>query len=234
LKRRRLKIMRLLVLGVAAAFGCYSPPEEPQNPAWADVAPILRGECNGCHGWNAAQTGGHYRFDFFDVSMCDKAALAMGEDLILAGSPVAATFIKGDVVTQSGAPWPRMPPQPTPALPNWERDTIERWAAQANGGKPVDGPAPPDNQAPSISVSNFPAAAGAQLSFTAVIDDPDGDSAIGVVEANGLGFLMNRPGSFDVSFDSSGWPAGPVELTAVLCDGWTNVSRPLGTVQIKH
>ena len=53
-------------------------------------------------------------------------------------------------------------------------------------------------------------------------------------EVNGFGFLMNRTGSFAVDFDSSSWPAGPQDVTAVLCDGWTNTRIDLGTVQIKH
>jgi hypothetical protein len=234
--RRHFQVARLLLLAIAAGLGCYSPPAEPQNPTWADVAPIFRGECNGCHGWNTAQTGGGYRFDFYDATqtVCGDAALAMGKAVILAGSPVATSFIKSDVVTQSGAPWPRMPPQPTPAMPDWERNTIERWESQSTGVPPVKGLAPTGNRPPTISVTNYPATAGAQLSFTVVIDDPDGDSAIGVIEANGLAFLMNRPGSFDVSFDSSSWPSGPQQVTAVLCDGWTSASYPLGMVPIRH
>jgi hypothetical protein len=76
--------------------------------------------------------------------------------------------------------------------------------------------------------------AGAQIAFTAILDDPDDDAAIGVIEANGYGFLMNRTGSFAVNFDSSSWPAGPQNLTAVLCDGWVNTAIPLGAVQVKH
>ncbi len=78
---------------------------------------------------------------------------------------------------------------------------------------------------------------GAELAFTAVIDDPDGDSVLGVIEVNGLAFLMNRPGSFAVSIPSSNWPAGPQAVKAVLCDGWSlasTVEIPLGTVQVKH
>lgn len=231
---RRLERSRLLVFGLAAGMGCTSTPAEPENPAWSDVAPIFRGECNGCHGWNAGQTGGGYRFDFFDVTsaVCGDAALALGNGVILAGSALAPPQIETDVFAQQGAMWPRMPPQPTPALPAWERDTIRRWAAQ-----PVKGPPPPDNRAPTITVSGFPVTAGAELAFTAVIDDPDGDSVLGVVEVNGFAFLMNRPGSFAVSFPSSTWPAGPQAVKAVLCDGWSAASTveiPLGTVQVKH
>ena len=236
---RRAHPSRFLLLALLGVMACASTPAEPQNPAWADVAPIFRGECNGCHGWNAGQTGGGYRFDFFDVteSVCGRAARAHGTELALAGSPlgpdglpVAAAKIEADVVTQKGATWPRMPPQPSPALPAWERDTIERWAA-----RPVKGPAPADNRPPTISVFGYPANAGPTLTFTAVIDDPDGDSALGVIEANGIAaFLMNRPGSFDVSFDTTTWPAGSQPLTAVLCDGWTSTTVDLGAVQIIH
>jgi hypothetical protein len=219
-------ILAVVLLG---GLGCTSTPVEPQNPTWADVAPIFRGQCNGCHGWNAPQTGSGYRFDFFDVSVCGDAAQALGTGAILAGSPLATPQIATDIVAQGGAAWPKMPPQPGPALPDWEVGALERWAAQ-----PVKGPAPPSNRAPTIEVEGYPATAGAQLAFTAILSDPDDDAAIGIIEANGLGFLMNRTGSFAVNFDSSSWPAGPQALTAVLCDGWVKTAIPLGTVQVKH
>jgi hypothetical protein len=220
-----------LALALLGSGGCDATPAEPLNPTWADVAPIFRGECNGCHGWNAGQTGGGYRFDFFEATkdVCGDAALALGPGVVLAGSPLVAPLIVEDVIPWSGAAWARMPPQPSPALPHWERDTIERWAVG-----PVKGPPPPDNRPPTIAVTRYPATADRQLTFTAVVDDPDGDSVLGVVEANGLAFLMSRPGSFAVSFDSSTWPPGPQSVTAVLCDGWTKASVPLGTVAVSH
>jgi len=221
----------LLLLSLFGGLGCSSTPAEPQNPTWADVAPILRGECVSCHGWTAPTTGGGYRFDFYDLTkaVCGDAALALGSGVVLAGSAQSATQIETDVLVQKGASWPRMPPQPSPALPDWERDAIERWA-----GQPVKGPPPPSNRPPTIVVGDYPAVAGNALAFTAIIDDPDGDSAVGVIEVNGLAFLMNRAGSFDVRFDSSGWPAGPQSVSAVLCDGWTSATIPLGSVQIHH
>jgi hypothetical protein len=235
MNRRRnlsgLVIFGLIVVGALTGLGCTSPPAEPESPAWADVAPIFRGECNGCHGWNAGQTGGGYRFDFFEVTpeVCGDAALALGTGAILAGSPTAPPKIAADILTQPGVMWPRMPPQPSPALPKWERDTIERWTEQ-----PV-GPPPAGNRPPTIAISNFPATANTELAFTAVIADPDGDSVLGVVEVNGLAFLMNRPGSFNVSFGSSAWPVGPQDVKAVLCDGWVRPTEvPLGKVQVKH
>ena len=239
----RRRIWNALLFGVAAGLGCSSTPVEPFNPAWADVAPIFRGECNSCHGWTAGQTGGGYRFDFFDATktingepdgpiLCGDAALALSNVTLAGtpgpnGTPIAAPYIAEDVVKQAGAAWPRMPPQPSPALPDWERDALQNWAWQ-----PVKGPAPVGNRPPTLVVYDLPAQAAASLSFTAVIDDPDGDSAIGVVEAGGFAFLMNRPGSFDVNFDTSRWPAGSVTVKAVLCDGWTSTTIPIGAVQI--
>lgn len=221
----------LVAVAILVGLACDSTPTEPEMPAWADVAPIFRGECNSCHGWTAGQTGSGYRFDFYDVTsaVCGDAALALGTGVVLAGSPAAAPQIETDVVARNGATWPRMPPQPSPALPDWERDTLERWAAQ-----PFKGPTPPGNRPPVITLGGFPATAGAELTFTAVLDDPDGDSALGVIEVNGLAFLMNRPGSFDVSFATSTWPAGPQAVTAVLCDGWVSTEITLPTVQVKH
>jgi hypothetical protein len=225
----------VFLAGLLGSLACTSTPAEPQDPTWADVAPILRGECNGCHGWTAPSTGGGFRFDFYDVtkSVCGDAAQALGSGVVLAGSPLAATSIETDVIAQNGATWPRMPPQPSPALPDGERDTLERWAGQP-GGLTVKGPPPPGNRPPTIEVGAFPALAGTELAFTAVIDDPDGDSTIGIVEVNGFGLLMNRPGSFAVRFDSSTWQAGPQSVSAVLCDGWTSVTVDLGAVQIRH
>jgi hypothetical protein len=221
----------LLVVVFASGLACESSPTEPATPAWADVAPIFRGECNSCHGWTAGQTGSGYRFDFFDVTsdVCGDAALALPAGSLLAGSPVAAPQIETDVVAQKGENWPRMPPQPSPALPDWERDTIERWAAQ-----PVKGPPPPSNRPPTITVEDFPSTAGTKLAFTAILDDPDGDSALGVIEVNGFAFLMSRPGSFDVTFASSSWPSGPQDVKVVLCDGWVSTQIDLGAVQVKH
>jgi hypothetical protein len=233
---------------LSSGLGCASTPTEPQTPTWADVAPIFRGECNGCHGWNAPVTGSGERFDFFDVDVCGDAALAVAPactletlrkkqcapNVLFAGSPLASSAIEMDVVPQGGAAWPHMPPQPSPALPGWEVGALERWAATPPGTPPVKGPAPPNNRPPTISVEAYPAIASAQLAFTAILDDPDDDAAIGVIEVNGLGFLMNRTGSFTVNFDSSTWPAGSQDVTAVLCDGWTAKTIDLGAVQIKH
>jgi hypothetical protein len=217
--------------GILLGAACSSSPTVPANPNWADVAPILRGSCDGCHGWTAKTTGASFRFDFYDVtsSVCGDAALAIDQTLILAGSPLAATNVQTVVVPQNGAKWARMPPQPSPALYDWEVATIGRWAAQ-----PVKGPPPTGNRPPTIVLDRFPATADKQLAFTAVLDDPDGDPAIGVLQVAGFAFLMNRSGSFGVSFNSSAWPTGAQEVTATLCDGWQSSTTDLGPVQIQH
>jgi hypothetical protein len=218
-------------IGLCALTGCEDPAPVPKHPTWADVAPILRGQCGGCHGYTAHETGGGFRFDFYDAvpDVCGDAALAMDSNMILAGSPLGANQIAADVVARPGERWPRMPPQPSPALPDNERETLERWAAQA-----VKGPPPAGDRPPTIAVSQFPAMADQRLEFTAVIDDPDGDSVIGVIEIGEQAFVMNRPGSFAVSFDSSQWNAGSTRVTAVLCDGWSSVKTDLGPIEIRH
>ena len=233
----------VLAAGVFGASSCSEGGSAPAQPTWADVSPILRGECASCHGWTASDrppdamgvrpvdTGGGFRFDFYDITtdVCGDAAMALDPTSTLAGAPGVSVQIKADIVAQPGAHWPRMPPQPSPALPGWEVETLNRWAAQ-----PVKGPPPPNNRPPIVSVSQFPSTANGQLGFTAILDDPDGDSVLGVIELGGLAFLMNRSGAFAVQFDSSSWPVGPVHPIAVLCDGWSQITYDLGPVQIRH
>jgi hypothetical protein len=219
------------LVATMALGGCSNVPVEPATPAWADVAPIFRGECNSCHGWTARATGSSYRFDFFEITkdVCGDAAMALDPGIILAGNAVTASQVKTDIIPQAGARWPRMPPQPSPALPDWERDVLDRWSAQ-----PVKGTPPEHNEPPILRLSGFPASADKSLAFTAVLEDPDDDAALGVIEVNGVAFLMNRTGSFDVRLDSSTWPAGAAHVNAVVCDGWARAEYDLGAVRISH
>ena len=234
-------VLALTALGVAA--GCGAPGNAPAHPTWADVSPVLRGECVSCHGWTASDrpadaagvhpqnTGGSIRLDFYDVTVetCGDAARALDPSVSLAGSPLATLQIKGDIAPRPGAPWPRMPPQPSPALPSWELETIARWTAD-----PVKGPPPAGNRPPTISVSQLPSVADGVLAFTAVLEDPDGDGALGAIEVGDVAFLMNRGGSFAVRLDSSAWEAGTVHPIAVVCDGWTSATIDLGPIEIRH
>ncbi len=230
--------------GVLASLvaGCGAPAV-PAHPAWADVAPIVRGNCVGCHGWTASDrppnaagvhppnTGGGLRLDFYDVTtaVCGDAALAIDPSVPLASSAGVASQIASDLVVQPGAQVPRMPPEPYPSLQSWELQTIERWAAD-----PVKGLPPASNRPPTIATNRLPATANQQLAFTAILDDPDGDSVIGVIEVPGQDLLLNRPGAFDVAFDTSSWPPGPVYPIAVLCDGWTSATIQLGPIVVQH
>lgn len=241
---------------LAGVLGCGASHDVPEHPTYAEVAPILRGQCGSCHGWTAGVrvcpgfgtpeiepncrnwkggdrpgTGGGLRFDFFDVTpeICGNAALALDGSVSLAGSPAVAAQIATDLVPEAGATWPSMPPRPSPALPDWQLETLARWAAQ-----PTKGPPPSGNRPPTIAVSQLPLRADGQLAFTAVIDDPDGDSVVGVIEAGGVAFPMARSGSFSVRLDATSWPAGTMRPVAVLCDGWTRATIDLGPIEIQH
>jgi hypothetical protein len=227
--RRSLLLLGAGAVAVMAGGACTAPPSAPEHPTWVDVAPILRGECNECHGSTAPTTGALYRFDFYEMNAatCGEAARALpAGTALLAGA--AAPLIKTDITPMVDG-HPRMPPLPAAPLLDWERDTLTRWGAQPAKGSP-----PPDNHAPTIELGQLPFTVDQQLAFTAVVSDPDGESVIGTIEIGGYAFLMNRSGSFAVSFDSSQWPPGSQRLTAYLCDGWTNVSYDLGPVQITH
>jgi len=221
--------MRRLALFPIAFAACQSPPTVPAQPTWADVSPIVQGECSGCHGAAAADSGAGYRLDFYDMTSdaCGDAALGMGTGLTLAGS--AATAIGTDVTPIEGMKRAKMPPLPAPPLADWERETLQRWASQ-----PVKGAPPPGNRPPTIQTARLPFMVDGQLTFTALTDDPDGEGVVGTIEIGDMRFLMDRSGSFAVSFDSSGWPEGTQQLRAVLCDGWQSVTYDLGPIQVHH
>jgi hypothetical protein len=200
------------------------------------VAPILNGQCNGCHGSTADVTGLSYRLDFYDMQqptpqmpdvLCGDAAAAIPGGIL---AHTAAPTIANDIDPADGGIRPRMPPLPASPLPDWQRETLRRWAAD-----PSKGPPPDSNHAPTIEVHQLPSSVDTQLAFIAIIADADGDAVVGALEVGDQPrFLMNRAGSFAVALDSSAWPAGTERLSAVLCDGWTKVTIDLGPVQVAH
>jgi hypothetical protein len=215
---------------VAVSAGCSDGHSAPAQPTWADVAPILHGECAQCHGSTALATGFGYRLDFYDMTsaVCGDAALALqGPAPILAHA--AAASILTDVTPPAGGGFPLMPPQPAPALADWERETLERWAAQ-----PDKGPPPKGNRPPVIQVNGLPPVAQDELAFTALLSDPDDDEVVGVIEIADRVFAMNRSGTFRVALDVSTLAAGPYRMTAVLCDGWSSASYDLGPLQLSR
>lgn len=213
----------------ALAAACSGAPSVPDQPTWADVSPILDGACTGCHGSTADDTGGGYRLDFYDMTadVCGDAAQALRPQALL--SAAAARSIATDVVGQDASGRPRMPPLPSPALPDWQRDTLVRWAAAPSKGAP-----PPGNRPPTIEASRLPAQVDGALDFTVVLRDPDGEAVVGALDIGAVRFLMDRAGSFALAQDTSSWPEATLRARAVLCDGWQSVTYDLGPVTVRH
>ncbi len=211
---------------------CGTSPAVPEHPTWADVEPILRAECTHCHGPTARETGASgalvYRFDFFEMtpSVCGDAATALTPQGMALGW---AKLIGSSIKPPSGGERARMPPAPGPALADWQRETLLRWSAAPLRGVPDVG-----NRRPGIQLAADSGVADALLSFTATIDDPDGEPVVGLLKIGDLALQMDRPGSFSASIDTRAWTAASYPISATLCDGWDAVSYPLGNVQILH
>jgi hypothetical protein len=214
--------------GLLLAGGCGGEPPVRERPTWADVQPILKGECSQCHGATASATGLGYRLDFYDVTTdsCGEAAQALPGGVLAA---MAAPSIITDVTPSPDNGHARMPPAPAPSLRSWERETLLRWAAQ-----PVKGPPPAGNHAPTVQVTGLPRVVNDSLRFSALVDDADGDEVIGLLKIAGAVFAMPSSGAFDVQIPASGWAAGTQRLSAVLCDGWASASYDLGPIDVKH
>jgi hypothetical protein len=230
----------LFPVGAALAGACAGPPDLPEHPTWADVEPILRGQCNHCHGATAETTGSTsaitglvagavYRLDFFDINdgTCGEAAAAIPPS---AAARSMATQMRESVASVNGNR-PRMPPAPAPLLSQWEREVIDRWTRMP---PPQKGGPPWTNRLPRLQIFNFPRTADAELKFTAILSDPDGDPVVGVVNAGGAVVKLDRAGSFAVTLDTAAWARGKQTLTAVLCDGWGNQTFQVGEVEIAH
>jgi len=226
-----------IAAALAAALGCR--PEAPAHPTWANVQPILAGECTSCHGATAdyigaGRTGGGYRFDFYDmkVSVCDEATQVLG-----AGKQLALAYadkIWQQISTPADQPSarPPMPPPPAPYLADWEWQTIQRWVAD---GAPK-GDSPPGNRPARFSLYHDSGPADQTLDMTAVIDDPDGDPVVGVLLFGDdvPPLRMDPSGAFSATLDTSSWAAGDRAVSAVLCDGWSSMMYAVTTLTVSH
>jgi hypothetical protein len=225
--------LALLFVSGLLLGACEPTPEVPARPTWADVEPILRGNCTGCHGATAAITGAGmspYRLDFYDMTAatCGEAAAALAGQTLAHGW---AALIAADL-TSPGSGWrPRMPPAPGPPLLDWERQTVVRWATQTD---PPRGEPRRDNRRPDIELEATSGAADRRLAFTAVISDADGEAVVGSLEVGDLRLFTDHAGAFGADIDTSSWTAGLYPIRAVLCDGWDDVTYDLGTVLITH
>lgn len=233
-RRRRSPVApSLLLLGFTglAPFGC-STPSAPAKPTWADVQPIVAGQCTHCHGATASTTGLGYRFDFFDMSLdvCGDASQVLGPNAMLAKG--LATLIANAITSDKSDVRPRMPPVPAQYLAEWEWTTILRWAADPQRG--VKGRGAKINHPPTLTINGTGETADKVLDVTVVVADADGDPVVGVLKIGDEVLKMDRSGSFSARLDTAAWPAGQRPVSAVLCDGWSNVTQELGVVEIKH
>jgi len=216
-----------LAAGALAVASCGEHAVS-QNPTWADVEPILRGTCTQCHGADANRAGMTYRFDFYDMTpeVCGEAAAALNGQLLAHG---LASQI-GQDVTPPGSGWrPKMPPAPTHPLADWERETIQRWAMMPERGEPKG-----TNRRPVIQLEATSGVVDRSLPFSATVSDPDGESVVGVLKIGDQTLVMDRPGLFSATLDTSTWAEGVQPISATLCDGWNSITYALGNVQISH
>jgi len=229
------KAISLAAVVLLGGLGCT--PQAPAHPTWADVQPIMAGECSHCHGSNAdrsgdQRTGGGFRLDFYDMkqNVCSDATRVLG-----AGKALAYAY-RDDIWEAITAPAdkpgerPRMPPAPAPYLADWEWQTIQRWIGD---GAPK-GELPQSNQPARFRLYHDSGPADRTLDITVVIEDPDGDPIIGVLQVGDVSLNMDRGGAFSATLDTSSWPAGERAVTAVLCDGWSSVSYAVGTLVVNH
>jgi len=214
-------------LSVVAAWlalaSCGSPPPEvPAHPTWADVEPIIRNECSSCHGGSAPNTGSAlgvtYRFDFFDLTpaSCGEAAGTVSGARFAAA---ASSQIAFDITSESSSIRPKMPPAPAPWLEDWEWQTLLRWTHDPQKGSP-----PLGNRPPTLKITSADRTVIGWFTLTIDLEDPDGDSAVGVLHIGDASLTMDRPGSFSILVDGSQWPAGPLMVNGTVCDGWSQAA----------
>lgn len=220
-----------MLAGASGTPACEASHPVAEHPTWVDVEPILRADCLQCHGGSADLTGGvtgaTYRFDFYDLTpeICGEAAGAI-DTTTLAGA--SAALIATSITSVDGTTRPRMPPAPSPALADWEWQTILPWTDLPQKGTR------PENQAPVLRIASLSRTADKALDYSVIVEDPEGQSAVGVLTIGSFRLKMNRPGAFAGAIDTSSWPEGEAAVQAVVCDGWTNAAYTLGTIVITH
>jgi hypothetical protein len=235
MKRRSLLVRRTRWPWLAALVwpGCQGP-RIPETPTWADVEPIVRGQCSHCHGSTARTTGASgalaYRFDFFEVSpdTCGEAAAGVSQPGAMAKG--WSKLILQSITGKDGGR-ARMPPAPAEPLSEYQREVIRRWAegpGSQNAGRP-----PAGNRRPQVRWQS-PGRVDARATIHVDVDDPDGESVVGVLKVGAVTFQMDRSGSFVATLNTASWAAGKHPVRAVVCDGWDSVSYELGTLEVDH
>jgi hypothetical protein len=229
---------RLLLAPALALAACAE--EAPEEPTWADVAPILAAHCVRCHG--APAIGGApatFRLDRYD----DVAA----EPDLFAAEPAARRVLGAAAMAEwiaeraaDGSMPPRFP------LAQHDRDVLSRWFetrpaavdGEPGAGLPRRGPARPGDQPPDFTVSAA-AGDGGDLALAYELRDPDRDLVTGQLlaslvgagaEPRSLGEL--RAGRGTLRLDTALLPAGDYRLDALLDDGDGPVRRPATTITV--
>jgi len=227
-KRRLATLIPTYALFVSTA--ACDAPKAPDHPTWAEVRPILAGQCLHCHGSTHDDNGGGFRFDFYDMTeeTCGDAAQGLGANypLAKAHAPRIINALSGD----AGTGRPLMPPPPAPYIEDWQWQTLQRWWED---GAPK-GALPAANQPATLSLSQNASVVDAAWQVRALVQDPDGDPVVGVLKVGGLTLPMDRPGSFATTVDTSKWPAAMYPVTATLCDGWSKVNYTVSTLEVRH
>lgn len=230
-RERRIAGMLAALLGGLSIASCDSHAV-PESPTWGDVEPILRARCLQCHGGSAPLTGSRdnitYRLDFFDLTpaVCGEAAAAVQLPSFAAGW---AGLIARDITSPDGFIRPRMPPLPATTLADWEWQTLLRWT-----NRPDKGPFPSNNRPPTVRITSPSRIVDTRLDLGVLVEDPDGDSAVGVVTIGDTKINIDRPGAFSASLDTSTWLDGELPVSAALCDGWNSATYGLGSFTVKH
>lgn len=221
------KVLSWLPIVAFAVGGACSPPDAATDPTWADVYPILQGQCLHCHGSTAAKDGGNYRFDLLDASSVCKQEEA--DDLVAGLSPpssfyAARRLILADITPYAAGFRPKMPPEPGRALEGWQAETLERFVAKLDALPFTEamtaglGPLPADARSPTISASY--ARNGNTLVVDYVVEDENADAVVGQLRVGqGLRSPIEGSGRGQARFDLGG-TTGPWPIDARLCDGW--------------
>lgn len=209
-----------LLLGLAMSAACQGPSAVAE-PTWADVAPILVGQCGHCHGSTGDIDGYGHRLDFANPAR-DCARLADADprfftefNMKYGGLKQFERRVVTAVEPLEGLPRPLMPPAPARLLEDWQRETLDNFMKAQR----PRGPAPAGNAGPTISATARRDGSVVEVDY--VVADPNGDPVLGVLRLGGMVHRLWGAGAGRVRFDvSQVAPGTDLAVSASLCDGW--------------
>lgn len=229
----RLAAALLPALAVAACA-----PAAPDRPTWyADIQPLLRGNCVRCH--DGEPLGGApvgMRFDLYDdVAVYDpmfetqttwSGARSYANPSEDASDPPLVQFAVRYTGTQP------MPPNPYRKLSDRQKQIIENWVMD-----PRKGTRPASNRPPEVTLRGFTVGAGG-VTIDYEAHDPDRDGLWGTIKFGpgdkDVAAIIPQNGIGSVVWDTGKIPVGSYSLTAVVRDDDVD-STPvsIGPVTIK-